>query len=194
MLHGAGLCTVLWQGKQSFGAGWHRRALPDTPSVACHFAARPSRRHMFALIMGTWLLTFSVCCREDRDCEGKRAYLSGILPKLLLLGRSRLASAAHICHQNIVRQSLIVQDFGKVLARYVTVFNCSAGVDLRTFGRILAGLAQTGAWACLEELSRVPADVLSIVAAQIGSLMQVGDFCLRQCGVVLMLCSHSAVQ
>ena len=78
--------------------------------------------------------------------------------------------------QNRVRQSLIMQDFGKALARYVTVFNCSAGVDLRTTGRILAGLAQTGAWACLEELSRVPVDVLSIVAAQIGSLMQVGDF------------------
>ena len=85
-----------------------------------------------------------------------------------------------------------MQDFGKVLARYVTVFNCSAGVDLRTTGRILAGLAQTGAWACLEELSRVPADVLSIVAAQIGSLMQVGDLCLRS--VELCFCYDSAVQ
>ena len=48
VLHGAGLCTVLWQGKQCFGAGWHRRALPHIPSVACHFAAHPSRRHLSA--------------------------------------------------------------------------------------------------------------------------------------------------
>lgn len=146
---------------------------------------------MSASIMGIELLTASVCCRKDRDCEGKQACFSGILPKLLLLGSSPACLRCSHCNQNRVRQSLIVQDFGKALARYVTVFNCSAGVDLGTTGRVLAGLAQTGAWACLEELSRVPADVLSIVAAQIGSLMQVGDFCLWQCGVELMCQSAS---
>ena len=74
-----------------------------------------------------------------------------------------------------------MQDFGKALARYVTVFNCSAGVNFKTTGSILAGVAQTGAWACLEELSHVPADVLSIVAVQINSLMQVGARFLRPC-------------
>ena len=72
-----------------------------------------------------------------------------------------------------------MQDFGKALARYVTVFNCSGAMNLKTTGSILAGLAQTGAWACLEELSCVPADVLSIVAVQISSLMQVGARFLR---------------
>ncbi|KAK9846646.1 hypothetical protein WJX81_008333 [Elliptochloris bilobata] len=65
-----------------------------------------------------------------------------------------------------------IKDFGKALARYVTVFNCSDGVDVKTSGRILSGLAQTGAWACMEELSCIPADVLSVVATQIAALMQ----------------------
>ena len=83
-----------------------------------------------------------------------------------------------------------MQDFGKALARYVMVFNCSNGMDLRATGSILAGVAQTGAWACLEELSRIPADVLSIVAAQIGSLMQVETLNLWPYRTVLIVCCY----
>ena len=87
-------------------------------------------------------------------------------------------------------QRPLTQDFGKALARYVTVFNCSDGMDVKATGRILAGLAQTGAWACLEELSRIPADVLSVVAAQIESLMQVGYLNFSSC--FRMLRCHAA--
>lgn len=80
-----------------------------------------------------------------------------------------------------------MQDFGKALARYVTVYSCSDRVDTKIIGSILAGLAQTGAWACLEELSRIPADVLSIVATQIGSLMQVFLSAVCHCAHVLQL-------
>lgn len=47
-----------------------------------------------------------------------------------------------------------VKDFGKALARYVIVFNCSDGVDYKMTGKMFSGLAQTGAWACLDEVGR----------------------------------------
>jgi dynein heavy chain, axonemal len=65
-----------------------------------------------------------------------------------------------------------VKDFGKALARYVIVFNCSDGVDFKMTGNMLSGLAQTGAWACLDEFNRIEVEVLSVVATQISTLMR----------------------
>ncbi|KAF7641569.1 hypothetical protein LDENG_00277230, partial [Lucifuga dentata] len=65
----------------------------------------------------------------------------------------------------------MVKDLGKALGMYIIIVSCSEGLDYKSMGRMLSGLAQTGIWGCFDEFNRINIEVLSVVAQQILSIL-----------------------
>lgn len=63
-----------------------------------------------------------------------------------------------------------VKAMGRVLGRFVAVFNCDESFDSVSVGRILAGICRVGCWVCFDEFNRLSAGILSSTSGQLALL------------------------
>ena len=59
------------------------------------------------------------------------------------------------------------KDLAKALGMFCIVFNCSEQIEYKMMTRLFTGLAQQGAWSCLDEFNRIDIEVLSVIAQQL---------------------------
>ncbi|CAG4940523.1 unnamed protein product [Colias eurytheme] len=64
-----------------------------------------------------------------------------------------------------------VKALGGLFGRLVLIFNCDEALDGECMGRLLTGLALSGAWGCFDEFNRLSSETLATVSHQFSSLL-----------------------
>uniref|UniRef100_T1JML4 Dynein-1, subspecies f n=1 Tax=Strigamia maritima TaxID=126957 RepID=T1JML4_STRMM len=62
------------------------------------------------------------------------------------------------------------KDLAKALGILCMVTNCGEGMDFKAIGKIFSGLAQCGAWGCMDEFNRIDVSVLSVISTQLKTI------------------------
>ena len=68
-------------------------------------------------------------------------------------------------------KSEITKDLARCLGLIYYIFNCSDQITSTNIGFIFKGLAQLGAWACLDEFNRIKMPVLSVASSQLKAVL-----------------------
>ncbi|CAF4954820.1 unnamed protein product [Pieris macdunnoughi] len=64
-----------------------------------------------------------------------------------------------------------VKALGGLVGRLVLIFNCDEAMDGECMGRLLTGLALSGAWGCFDEFNRLSSPALAAVSHQFTSIL-----------------------
>ncbi|XP_033641711.1 dynein beta chain, flagellar outer arm-like [Asterias rubens] len=105
--------------------------------------------------------------------SGSRLVLTPMTERVFLsMGQAIKARMAALCVGPSWSGRLeLVQEMGRILGQPLYLFNCSHATDSQMLGDIFRGLASTGAWVCLNNLSHIPAPVLSIFSQLLQSFL-----------------------
>lgn len=63
-----------------------------------------------------------------------------------------------------------VKALGRLMGRFVAVFNCDESFDAVSVGRILAGACRVGSWVCFDEFNRLSSSILSTTSGQLATM------------------------